>query len=323
MRIRITLLVVAVCQALVQGALAEDMYPSKRVRVIVPFSPGGINDFAARSVSNGLTQSLKVPVVVDNRPGAGGVLGTQIAAAAPPDGYTVIVGSVASHAIQQSLLKKPPYDVLRDFVPIIQIAYTPLVVVVHPSMPVKSIAELIKVGKSGQNPLNYASSGVGTATHLAAELFATMAKLRLVHVPYKGAGPAIIDVMGGQLPLMFATMPSALSQVKAGKLRALAVTSPTRFSSAPDLPTVDEAGIPGYAVTSWSGMFAPAGTPHAVAKRLASEVDEILRTPASKKYFFSQGAESVGGTPEEFSMFVEKEIAKWKKVVAISGASAD
>lgn len=323
MRIALASAIVGAGSMICQQVLAQSEYPTKPIRIIVPFTPGGINDFAARSVSVGLNKALNVSVVVDNVPGAGGIIGTKLAAKASPDGYTVIVGSVATHAIKQSLYKNPPYDVIRDFVAVTLIAETPLVVVVHPSLPVKSVKELVALCKLYPKHLSYASSGVGTATHLAAELFAKMAKVQLVHVPYKSAGPAVIDLIGGHITLMFATTPSVLPHAKSGKLHALAVTGAKRSPSAPDLPTVAEAGVPRYEVRSWSGMFAPAGTPKGAVNRLAEEVNRILRTPASKEYFFSQGAEAVGGTPEEFAGYVKTEIAKWKNVVEFSGASAN
>ena len=314
-------LVIGLLGLVLSTAAWAQAYPAKPIRIIVPFTPGGINDFAARSISDGLSKSVGVPVIVDNRPGAGGIVGSEIAAKSPPDGHTLIVGSVASHAIVENLRKNPPYRVMRDFSPVTLIAETPLLLVVHPSMPVTSVKELIRLGRRDQ--LNYASSGSGTATHLAAELFKTMTKTNLAHVPYKSAGPAVVDLVGGHITLMFATMPSVVTHVKSGKLRAIAVTSRDKTETLPEVPPIAKAGVADYAVTSWSGMFAPKGTPNEVLSLLAGEVKKILQTPASQKYFFSQGASAVPNTPAEFSEFVASEVAKWKKAIEFSGASAD
>ncbi len=298
-------------------------YPAKPIRAIVPFPPGGINDFAARSVSIKLGEALGQSVVIDNRPGAGGIIGTQLAAQSVPDGYTLSIGSVATHAINQSLYKKLPYDVLRDFAPITNILNAPNLVVVHPSLPAHSVKELITFAKSRPGQINYGSAGSGTSTHLSVELFKQMTGVNMVHVPYKGAGPSVTDLVAGQISVIFASMPSALTLAKAGRLRALAVTGRNRSPSAPELPTVAEAGVQGYEFSGWVGIFAPAGTPLEIVARLHSETLKILRLPETKERFFSQGVEPGGMPAQEFSAFVKAEIAKWGKVVKFSGARAD
>ena len=297
-------------------------YPSKPIRVIVAFAPGGIADFAARSVSQRLSESLGVPVVVENRPGAGGITGAEVVAKSPPDGYTLLVTSI-SHTINPSVRKNLPFDAVRDFAPVTLITDAPNFLVVHPSLPVKSVKELIALARARPGQITYASSGTGTSTHLSGELFKSLARIDIVHVPYKGGGPAVIDLVGGHVQMMFSTLPSVLQQVRAGKLRGLAVTGARRFPAAQEFPTMIEAGVAGFEVSGWSGMFAPAGAPREAVSRLAAEIGKILRAPELKERFFVQGAEPVGNTPEEFAAFVSSEIAKWKKVVEASGMQAD
>ena len=297
-------------------------YPNKAVRVIVAFAPGGIADFAARSVSQKLSESLGVPVVVENRPGAGGITGAEIVAKAAPDGYTLLVTSI-SHTINPSVRKNLPFDAARDFSPVTLITDAPNVLVVHPSLPVRSVKELVALARARPGQITYASSGGGTSTHLSGELFKSLARIDIVHVPYKGGGPAVIDLTGGHVLMMFSTLPSVLQLVRGGKLRGLAVTGSRRFPAASEFPTMIEAGVPGYEVSGWSGMFAPAGTPKDAIGRLAGEIAKILRTPELKERFFVQGAEPVGNTPEAFAAFVKSETAKWKKVVEFSGMRAD
>jgi tripartite-type tricarboxylate transporter receptor subunit TctC len=301
---------------------AQQPYPSKPIRVIVAFAPGGIADFAARSVSQKLSESLGVPVVVENRPGAGGITGAEVVAKSPPDGYTLLVTSI-SHTINPSVRKSLPFDAVRDFTPVTLITDAPNFLVVHPSLPVKSVKELIALARARPGQITYASSGTGTSTHLSGELFKSLARIDIVHVPYKGGGPAVIDLVGGHVQMMFSTLPSVLQQVRAGKLRGLAVTGARRFPAAQEFPTMIEAGVAGFEVSGWSGMFAPAGAPREAVSRLAAEIGKILRAPELKERFFVQGAEPVGNTPEEFAAFVNSEIAKWKKVVEASGMQAD
>jgi tripartite-type tricarboxylate transporter receptor subunit TctC len=304
------------------AACAQPPYPSKAIRMIVAFAPGGIADFAARSVSRRLSDNLRVPVVVENRPGAGGIIGAELVAKAAPDGYTVLVTSI-SHTINPSVSKNLPFDTRRDFAPVILIADAPNILVVHSSVPVTSVRELIDFARARPGRLAYASSGVGTSTHLSGELFKAMTQVELVHVPYKGGGPAVADLLGGQVQLMFATMPTVLEHIRAGKLRGLAVTGGRRFAGAPEFPTIADAGLPGYEVSAWSGMFAPANTPRAAIDRLAGETQRILREPGLKERFLTQGAEPAVKMPDEFAAFVNSEIDKWKKVVEFSGTRAD
>jgi tripartite-type tricarboxylate transporter receptor subunit TctC len=297
-------------------------YPAKPIRMIVAFAPGGIADFAARSVSPKLTEALGVPVVVENRPGAGGVTGAEIVARSAPDGYTLLVTSI-SHTINPSIRRNLPFDALRDFAPVTLIADAPNLLVVHPSLPVKSVKALAALARGRPGQLTYASSGSGTSTHLSGELFKAIAGVDIVHVPYKGGGPAVIDLVGGHVLMMFSTLPSVLQQVRAGRLRGLAVTGARRFPAAAEFPTMVEAGIPGYEVSGWSGVFATAGTAKESVGRLAGEIAKILRAPELKERFFVQGAEPVGNTPEVFTAFVSSEVVKWKKVVEFSGAKAE
>jgi tripartite-type tricarboxylate transporter receptor subunit TctC len=300
---------------------AAQTYPSKPIHVIVAFPPGGIADFAARAVAPRLAESLGMPVVVENRGGAGGIIGAELVAKSPPDGYTYLVTSI-SHTINPSVAKSLPYDTQRDFAPVMLIADAPNILVVHPSVPARSLAELIALARTRPNELNYASSGTGTSTHLCGELFKTMAGVEMQHVPYKGGGPAVADLLGGQVQLMFATLPTVLEHVRAGKLRALGVTGARRFAGAPDIPTLDEAGLGGYEVSGWSGMFAPARTPRAAIDRVAGETAKILSDPALKERFTAQGAEPAVKMPDEFAAFVDSEVAKWRKLVAASGMRA-
>jgi tripartite-type tricarboxylate transporter receptor subunit TctC len=297
-------------------------YPAKAIRMVVPFAPGGIADFAARSVSQRLSDSLAVTVVVDNRAGAAGVTGSDIVAKAPPDGYTVLVTSI-SHTINLSVNKNLPYDTRRDFTPVLLIADAPNMLVTHPSLPARSVQELIALARARPKDINYGSSGSGTSVHLSAELFKVLTKTDMVHVPYKGGGPAVIDLLGGHVQVMFASLPSVLQHVNAQRLRGLAVTSARRFPGAPNFPTVSEAGVPGYEVSSWTGMFVPAGTPADAVKRLAGETSKILSLPKTREQFLTLGAEPGTLTLEKFAAFVESEIVKWKKVVEFSGARAD
>jgi tripartite-type tricarboxylate transporter receptor subunit TctC len=259
-----------------------------------------------------------VPVVVENRPGAGGVIGADLVAKAPPDGYTVLVTSI-SHTINPNFVKKLPFDTRRDFAPVMLIADAPNLLVLHPSVPARSLAELIDYARAHPGALAYASSGIGTSTHLCGELLKQAAKVDLVHVPYKGGGPAVADLLGGQVQMMFATLPTVLEHARAGKLRAIAVTGAQRFAGAREFPTMAEAGLPGYAVSGWSGMFAPARTPRAAIDRLAAETARILRSPAVQERFLTQGAEPAVKMPDEFGAFVDAELDQWKKLVDSAG----
>jgi tripartite-type tricarboxylate transporter receptor subunit TctC len=307
---------------LAAGAAWAQWQPAKPIRMVVAFAPGGIADFAARSISARLAEVLGVPVVVENKAGAGGIIGADLVAKSAPDGYTVLVTSI-SHTINPSVTKGLPFDTRHDFAPVMLIADAPNILVLHPSVPATSLAELVAFAKREPGRLNYASSGVGTSTHLCGELFRSMTGAELTHVPYKGGGPAVADLLGGQVQLMFATLPTVLEHVRAGRLRAIGVTGGQRFAGAPDIPTIAEAGLAGYEVSGWSGLFAPARTPRAAIDRLASETAKILADPALKERFLAQGAEPAVKMPDEFAAFVDAELAKWRRVVQASGMGAN
>ncbi len=308
--------------ALAGGAAAQPQYPGRPVRLIVPFPPGGGTDTLARILGQKLTEALGQQVVIDNRPGAGTNIGAEIAAKAPPDGYTVLMGNIA-HAINVTLYAKLSYDLVRDFAPVTLLASTPNILVVHPSVPARSAKELIALAKARPGQLDYASSGGGSSAHLAAELFNSMAGVKMTHVPYKGGGPAVIALVGGQCSVGFATTPSVLPQVKSGKLRGLAVTSAQRSASTPDLPTLSEAGVPGYDAGTWYGLLVPTGTPKEIIARLHAESTRQLRQPDVRERLDATGFEPIGNTPEEFGAYIRSEIEKWSKVVKASGARAD
>ncbi len=311
---------------LVAGAAATaqaQTYPSKPIRMIVPFPPGGTTDILARAIGAELTKAWGQPVVIENRPGAGGNIGSEAVAKSPGDGYTLLMGTVGTHGINPSLYKKMPYDAVKDFAPVTLVALVPNILVVHPSVPAKSVAELIALAKKQPGKLTYASSGNGTSIHLSGALFESLTGVQMVHVPYKGSAPAVTDLLGGQVNMMFDNMPSALPHVKAGKLRPLGVTSAKRSPAVPDVPTIAEAGVKGYEASSWFGVLAPAGTPKDIVAKLNAEIAKSLGTPEMKEKLSSQGAEPVGNTPEQFGAFIRAEIDKWAKVVKASGATVD
>jgi len=297
-------------------------YPAKPIRVVVPFPPGGGTDLMARTVVQKLGESLGATIVIDNRGGAGGTIGTELVAKSPPDGYVLLVVS-ASHAINPGLYRKLPYDSVRDFTPVTMLTSGPGLLVVHPSVPVRTVKEFIALARSRPGQLNYASAGIGTPPHLAGELFKTLAGVDIVHVPYKGNGPAYTDLIGGHVSVMFPTIPTAIPHVRTGKLRALAVTTRQRTAITPELPTISESGVPGYDVSSWYGLLAPAGTPAATVARLQREIVKVLRLPDISEKLMAQGLDLVGNTPEEFAAILKSEIAKWAKVVTASGARVD
>ena len=298
-------------------------FPNKPLKMIVPFPPAGSTDLSARAVATKLGERLGQPVVIENRPGAGGNIGGEQAAKSPPDGYTLFVGTVGTNAINAGLYSKMPYDHLKDFAPVILLSKTPNVLVVNPSLPVNSVQDVIKLAKSKPGELTFASSGVGTSIHMSGELFKAMAGVQMTHVPYKGSGPMLIDLMSGQVNMAFDNLSAAIQHIKGGKLKALATTGTVRAPQLPDLPTIQEAGLAGYDSTSWNAIFVPTGTPRAVIDRLNKELDAILKSEDTKKFFADQGAEAGGGSPEDLNAFVRAETAKWAKVVKDSGAKAD
>ena len=303
------------------AALAQG-YPNKPVKVIVPYPPGGPTDIVARSVAQKLSEQTGQQFVVDNRGGAGGNIGAEAAKNAPADGYTVLVATTA-HAINRTLFKQMNYDLMKDFVPVSQLTAGPLVIVANPSVPAKNVKELIALAKSKPGGIAFASSGPGQSTHLAAELFSSMAGIKMTHVPYKGSAPALTDTMGGQTAIFFDTMLSAMPHVRGGKLKAIAVTSAQRSAAAPDIPTVAESGLPGYEAIAWNGVLAPAGTPREVVAKLNAELKKALELPEIKERFAAQGFAAAYSTPEAFAAFLNAEVEKWAKVVKVSGATVD
>jgi len=304
--------------AISASALAQG-YPAKPVRMIVAYPPGGGTDIVGRVVAQKLGESLGQSVVVENRGGASGNIGTELAARAAPDGYTILMGNVAPNAINVSLFKNLPFDPVADFVPVSLVASTPNILVVHPSTPARTVKEVIALAKAKPGTLNFASAGVGSSSHLAGELFRILAGADIVHVPYKGAGPAMVDVLSGQVQLYFATMPAAMPHVKSGKLAPVAVTSSRRSQALPDLPTTAEAGVPGYEASTWYGVLAPAHTPAAVIARLHENIVRILAVSETRARLADQGFEPVGSSPEEFGAYIKSEIAKWEKVIGDAG----
>src|SRR5687768_6273129 len=299
--------------------LCAQTYPAKTVRVIVGFSPGGSTDVTARIVAQKLSEAWRQQVIVENRAGAGGNIGAEAVAKAPPDGYTLLVATTGVMAINHRLYRTLSYDAVRDFAPITQIGSLPLILIVHPSLPVKSVKDLIALAKARPGQLSYASSGVGGTTHMTAEIFRMLTGVDIVHIPYKGSGQAMADLVGGQVPMAFDQVTSSYPQVEAGRLRALAVTSAKRFASVPHLPTMAEAGVPGYEAVSWNGLSAPAGTPREIVGRIQAEVARIVQLPDIKERFFRDGIEPVASTPEQFAAHIKAERAKWEKVIEAAG----
>ncbi len=306
--------------ALAQGAAS---YPAKPIRLVVPFPAGGTTDILARAVAQKLSEAWGQQVIVDNRPGAGGNIGSDLVAKSAPDGYTLLMGTVGTHAINPSLYAKMPYDHVKDFAPVILVAGVPNVLVVNPSLPVHSVQELIAYAKANPGKLNFASSGNGTSIHLSGELFKTMTGVQMTHIPYKGSAPALTDLVGGQVELMFDNLPSSLPFIKAGRLRALAVTSGTRAAALPDLPTLAESGLAGFEASSWFGVLAPAGTPRDIVAKLNGAIATWLASPEAREKLSSQGAIAAGGTPDAFARHIAAETVKWAKVVKASGAHVD
>ena len=297
-------------------------YPTRPVRVVVAFTAGGTTDILARSVGQRLTERLKQPFVIDNKPGAGGNIGTEIVVRSAPDGYTLIVDSVGPIAVNPTLYKGLSYNPLTDLVPIVQIADVPNVLVVHPSLGVKNFEEFVAYAKANPGKLNYGSTGIGTSSHLSGYMLSKRLGIEGTHVPYKGAD-ALNDLLAGRLQFMFATIPSVIQQIQGGKLLPIAMSSAKRSRSLPDVPTVIESGLPGFEAGSWFGFFAPKGTPEAVIGQLNRTVNETLALPSIEQQMISQGADPVGGTPAEFGQFVQREYEKWKLIVHESGATAE
>ncbi len=320
MRRRILWIVAALTMAPFAPAPAQS-YPARTIRLVGPFPPGGSNDLVSRIVARKLDESWGQRVIVDNRPGGNGVIGTQIVARSAPDGYTVLFVP-AAHAISAALNSNLPYDPVRDFAPVTNIASAPNVLVVHPSLPAKSVRELIALAKARPGQLTYGSAGVGYPSHLAAEMLNSMAGTRMIHVPYRGAGPAMADLMAGQIQLSFPSLPGALPHLKSGRLRALAVTGTRRSSVLPGLATVGET-LPGYATETWFGLFMPAGTPGDIIAKMNAEIVRIIGMPDVRDQLSAQGADPIGSSPEEFAAYVKAEIEKWARVIKQAGVRAE
>jgi len=300
------------------AASTTQPYPEKPIRLIVPFAPGGGTDITARTIAQKLTERLGQTVVVDNRPGANGTIGVDLAAHATPDGYTLSMIS-SSHSVNVSLIKKLPYDLIRDLAPVTQATTQPYALVIHPSVPAKSVQELVALARAKPGALNYGSSGTGGLSHLSGALLASLAKINIVHVPYKGGSPAMIDVIGGQIQMLFSTILQSHAHLKAGRLRALAVTTAKRSPAEPGLPTMQEAGVAGYEVAGWYGVVAPLKVPQPVLARLNQEIVAILREPDVARKLAGDGSEPVGSTREAFGAHIRSEVAKWRKLILEAG----
>jgi len=311
---------VAVVLALIAGgAVAAESYPAKTVRIVVPFAAGGSTDLLARSIAQRLNEAWKQPVLVDNRAGGGGIVGSDHVAKSAPDGYTILMGTPTTLAVAATLYAKLPYDPQRDFAPITEIAFIPQLLSVHPTIPTRSVKELVALARARPGDLNYGTAGSGSTSHMAMELFLSMAKIRMTHVPYKGTGPALTDLLGGHLSLMFDVVMTTLPHMQAGKLRAIGISSLERHPVTPDVPTIAESGYPGYEALVWFGFVAPAKTPPEIVRRIQEEVGRALKTPAMRDLLGSQGLVIVANTPAEFGKRVGVEIVKWRKVIQEAG----
>jgi tripartite-type tricarboxylate transporter receptor subunit TctC len=298
-------------------------YPTKPIRIVVPFPPGGFSDVFSRIIGTKMNESWGQQVVVDNRPGAGGNIGADIVAKAAPDGYTLVMGTIGTHAVNATLFSKLPYDPIRDFVAVAFVVEAEGLLVVHPSLPVKTTRELIALARSKPGQLTYASAGAGTTSHLAGELFKSMTKVDIAHVPYKGNVPAITDLMSGETSMLFATLPTVLPQVNAGRLKGIAVLGSKRSAALPQIPTLAESGLPNFEVNNWTGLLAPAGTPAAIVSRVNGEVNRIMQLPDVQTRLPKEGLRHIAMTPQQFGDFVRSEKEKWAPIVKATGAKAD
>jgi len=312
----------SVMALLFAGPILAQSFPAKPVRVVVPYPPGGPTDIVARVLFQQVAEATGQQFLIDNRAGAGGNIGAELVAKSPPDGYTVLIGTTA-HAINMSLFKNLGYDVQKDLMPVSLLTQGPLVLIAHPQFPASSIKEVIELAKTKPGGLNFASSGNGQSTHLSAELFNTMAGIKMAHVPYKGSAPALTDVMSGQVDVMFDTTLSAMPFVKAGKLKALGLTSAVRSPAAPDVPTIAESGLPGYEVFAWNGVLVPTGTPKAIIQQLNDHIRKAMLLPQVKDKFSAQGFAASWNSPESFGVFLKTEVDKWSRTVKASGATLD
>ena len=312
------MLVACIALLTAEAVQAADVYPARLVRIVVPFAAGGSTDLLTRSVAQQLSEAWKRPVVVENRAGGGGIVGSEYVVKAPADGYTLLLGTNTTHAAAATLYSKLPYDLRRDFAPITEIASIPLLLSVHPSLPVKSVRELVALAKAQPGQLNF-GGGTGAAAHMAMALFESMAKISMVHVPYKGSGPAMIDLLGGHLSLGFDAVMTTLPYAQSGKLRTLAVSSLKRSAVAPAVPTMAEAGYAGYEAILWFGLFAPAGTPPDIVKKINEETARGVATPKMRELLASQGLEIIVSSPADFAIRVDREIIKWRRVILDAG----
>ena len=317
-------ILLALCgTALVAGQAAAQSYPTRAIRIIVASAPGGGPDLAARLVGQKLSEALGQPVIVDNRAGAGGIIGAETAARSPNDGYTLFLGNPATLTINPSLQPRLPYDAARDFVPVTLINSTPFMLVIHPSLPASSVKQLVALARANPGKLNFASAGSGSVTHLAGELFKSIARVDIVHVPYKASAAATGDVISGQVEMVINAMTTVLPHVTSGKLKALAVATESRTTALPELPTLIEGGVPGYVVTTWNGLLVPAGTPREIVTRLNAEAVRAIRLPETQERLRGLGSEPVGSSAGEFAAFLQKETALWARAAKVSGARPD
>ncbi|HSD43476.1 MAG TPA: tripartite tricarboxylate transporter substrate binding protein [Burkholderiales bacterium] len=322
MRRPILALALAACALAAASDPSLDQYPVKPVRIIVPYPPGGTTDILARLVATRLTDKLGQTFVVENRPGAAGAIGSQSVAKSAPDGYTLVMGTISSHGINAALYKSLPYDPVKDFAPVTNVASTPNVITVNPDLPVKNLGELLRLAKEKPGKLNFGSTSQGGSPHMSAELLKMMTGADLVHVPYKGAGPMLVDLIGGQVQIGFDNLPSSMGHIRSGKVRAIAVTTAARWPGAPEIPTVAESGVADYEVSGWFGLLAPAGTPQPVVDALYKALSEILKQPDVQKQLLELGAAPVGNPPDAFGRQIAGEVEKWKKVVTATGVKA-
>ncbi len=310
------------CIAQTPAVAAAESFPTRPIRLISPFAPGGGNDIISRSLGSAISKGLGQSIVVDNRPGANTIVAMEILARATPDGYTLLTTS-SSQATNATLYAKLPYDSIKDFSPVSMVGVSPLVLAVNPALPIKSVSDLIAAAKAKPGSIMYPSAGTGNSTHLGGALFAAMADIQLTHVPYKGLGPGLLDLMAGRLHVVFSTAPSAIPHIKTARLRGLAVTTAARSNLVPQLPTVAESGVSGYEAGSWYGIIAPADVPRPIVARLNKEITAVLATPDFREQLMNAGADPMPNTPEQFSAYLKSEITKWAKVIKLSGAKAE
>lgn len=322
-RLNWTRLCVAIAGFLSVCSVLAQAYPSKSIRLVVPFPPGGAVDFYARAVQPALAEALGQPVVIDNKAGASGMLGAGIVAQSAPDGYTLLLGNIASLAINVGIYDKMPYDPRKDFTHIVRTVDVNYVLVVHPSLPVKTVAELVQYAKANPGKLSYGSAGSGSLPHLGTELLKAQAGIDLVHVPYKGGGPMVTDALGGQIQVVLGDQANLMPHVQTGRLRALAVATTKRSANAPNIPTIAESGLPGYDATAWQGLVGPAGMNPEVVKKINEAFNKVMVTPALRDKLIAGGLDPMGGTPAQFSRFIDSEIAKWTKIAKDVGAKAE